>query len=332
MKYWMGIGGVLVALALCVGCSSSNNSSATSTPASSSASPSAGGGSSANSLDGASFKVGSKEFTEQLVLGQIAILALQNAGAKVEDKTGITGTSNVRTALTSGDIDMYWEYTGTGWSTHLGHEVSNAPTDPQELYKQVAQEDLQKNNIVWLDPAPMNDTYALVTAADRSQSMNVSTISDYANLANSNPSDATVCAATEFLTRDDGWPGVEKAYGFSLPQSNVSEIEFSLIPSEVKKGDPCNFGEAFATDGTIAANNLVVLQDDKSYFPIYNVAMTIRKDAYDKYSDQLDAIFNPITAKLTNETMQSLNAKVDVDGMDPKDVAEQFLKDNGFIN
>src|SRR5690606_40344709 len=97
------------------------------------------------SLEGASFSVGSKEFTEQLILGQIAILALENAGANVDDNTGIVGTDNVRAALTSGEIDMYWEYTGTGWSSHLGREISDAPPSPEELAQAVAEADAEEN-------------------------------------------------------------------------------------------------------------------------------------------------------------------------------------------
>lgn len=290
-----------------------------------------GGSGGSGPLAGASFTVGSKEFTEQLILGQIAIQALKHAGAKVNNKTGIQGTANTRRALTTGQIQMYWEYTGTGWNEHLGHEAADAPADTQELYKKVAAEDLQKNQIVWLSPAAANNTYAIATAQGRGQQLGVRTLSDYARLAARNPAQASMCAANEFLTRDDGLPGVEKKYGFTLPKSSISEVDLGIVYTRVPKGSPCNFGEVFATDGRIVANKLEIVQDDKQFFVKYNLAMTIRKDVYDKYRQQLTQIFDPITRKLTNETLQKLNAQVDVDGLPEEAVAEKFLKDNDLL-
>jgi osmoprotectant transport system substrate-binding protein len=290
-----------------------------------------GGGGEAGPLDGAEFTVGSKEFPEQLILGHIAIKALENAGATVTDQLGIEGTANVRTALTSNKIQMYWEYTGTGWSTLLKHEVTEAPKDTQQLYQKVAQEDLQKNKIVWLSPAPMNNTYAIATAPGKGTQLGVRTLTDYARLANSNPQQASLCAANEFLTRDDGLPGLEKTYGFKLPKTSVSEMDLAVIHTRIPKSQPCNFGEVFATDGEIVANRLEVVQDDKGAFVKYNLAMTVRQDAYDKHKQALNAVFDPITKLLTDDVMRQLNAKVSKQGLDEEEVAEQFLKDNKLI-
>jgi osmoprotectant transport system substrate-binding protein len=291
----------------------------------------AGGGSlSAVHLDGATFRVGSKEFTEQLILGQIAIQALEATGAKVEDKTGITGTTNVRKALTSNEIDMYWDYTGTGWTVLLGHTSAGAPKDPGQLYQAVAREDLQKNQVKWLDPAPLNNTYALATAQGRDQQLNVHTISDYARLANTNPAQASACLVQEFLTRDDGWPGLQKAYGFTLPQNQIKTVDLGVVYTQVPSGNQCNFGEVFTTDGRIAAQKLTVLTDDKHFFVPYNGALTIRNDVFTKYP-QLAQVFGPISQKLTTETVRAMNQQVDVDGALPEEVAKKFLQDNGFI-
>jgi osmoprotectant transport system substrate-binding protein len=287
---------------------------------------SAGGG----ELSGASFTVGSKEFTEQLIMGQITKLALENAGAEVTDQTGITGTVNVRKALESGEIDMYWEYTGTGYGEILGNEITDAPTDQQELFDEVAQQDA-KNDIVWTALAPVNNTYAIATSADAQDEFGVSTLSDYAGLVDSNAADASLCAASEFINRADGLPGVAKAYGFDPGQVPTTEVELGIIFTRVPSGDPCNFGEVFATDGRIPANDMVVLEDDKQFFPIYNLALTVRKDVYDKNAKELDSIFNPIAEKLDTETLQGLNAQVDVDGLLPDEVAQMWLEENGFI-
>ncbi len=291
-----------------------------------------GGGGSLGAVDlsGQTFTVGSKEFTEQLILGQIAIQALQATGATVNDKTGIQGTTNVRQALVSNQIDMYWEYTGTGWTVELGHTTADAPKDSKKLFQAVAAEDLAKNKIKWLDPAPMNNTYAIATAQGREQQLGVTDMSSYAALANRDPAKASLCGAAEFLTRDDGLPGLQKAYGFTLPQSSIAEVDLGVIYTRVPKGDPCNFGEVFATDGRISANKLEIVPDDKNFFVNYNVAMTMRQDVFDK-NPKLAEVFNPIAAKLTTETMRGLNERVDVNGELPADVAKDFLTQNGFI-
>src|ERR671916_405557 len=171
------------------------------------------------SLSGAEFTVGSKEFTEQKILGQIAIQALEARGATVKDETGLPNTGAARRALESGEIDMYWEYTGTGWITHLGH--TDPIPDAQEQYEAVAKEDLQKNDIKWLDPpAPANNTYAIAVRSEAYEDLGVEKLSDFKQLIEENPEEATICVGTEFSTRDDGLPGLEKAYGFQFPTEN----------------------------------------------------------------------------------------------------------------
>lgn len=339
-RYLVAFSGLILAMFLAVACGDDDDDGGDATGATGGGDTPAtgatgggatGGGGGDVSLDGASFTVGSKEFTEQLVLGQIAILALENAGASVEDSTGITGTENVRTALNSGEIDMYWEYTGTGWSTHLGREISEAPGESQAMYDAVAEADLE-NGVVWMEPAELNNTYALVTAAGRDEELGVTTISEFAELATNSVDDATLCAATEWLTRDDGYPGLEGAYEFTLPEGNINEFaETGPIAPLVAAGDECNFGELFATDGTIAANELVILEDDQNYFVAYNVALTVNQDIYNEHEEALTEIFNPITELLTDEIAQELNARVDADGEDPAAVAEDFLTENGLI-
>jgi osmoprotectant transport system substrate-binding protein len=277
-------------------------------------------------LAGSSFKVGSKEFTEQLILGQITIQVLKDAGAKVSDQTGLVGSNTVRAALISGDIDMYWEYTGTGWINHLGN---TAPVKGErEQYDAVAKADLEKNGVTWLEPAPFNNTYALATSKENASALAVTSLSDLAPLQQKNPDAFTLCAASEFLARDDGLPGLEKAYGFSFG-SKISELELGLVYASVDKGDPCKFGEVFATDGRIAALGLTVLKDDKQFFASYLPSLTVRKGT-DKIP-QLQQLFAPVAAALDTATMQELNSRVDVKGEQPEDVAHSFLTDKKLI-
>ena len=287
------------------------------------------GGASGDTLEGQSFTVGSKEFTEQKILGQIAILVLEDAGAEVQDETGITGTANVRTALESGEIDMYWEYTGTGWTDILGNETADAASDPEELFTAVAEQD-SANDIAWIAKSTANDTYAFATSQATSDETGVTTLSDYAELANSDPASATMCAAAEFLDRQDGWPGMERAYGFELPDEYIHEVDLGLVFEGVPDGDPCRFGEVFETDGRIPANDLVVLEDDQDYFVSYEVAMTVSQEVLDA-SPELEEVLTPVAEALTTEELTALNSQVDVEGLPIEGVAEQWLEDKDLI-
>ncbi len=280
------------------------------------------------SLKGATFVVGSKDFSEQIILAQITMQVLQQVGATVTDKSNIKGSVNTRTALTSGNIDMYWEYTGTAWITYL--KETKPIADPAAQYKAVADRDLKDNKIKWLDAAPFNNTYAMAILKTSADTLGIKSLSDVATLAAKSPEKVTFCIESEFSTRDDGMPGMLKAYGIKVPDDNIKMLDTGVIYSETAKGQTCAFGEVFATDGRIAALKLVVMADDKQFFPVYNPALTIRSETFDKYP-QLAALFAPVSKLLTNETMQKLNAQVDVDGKEPAEVAHDWLKSVGFI-
>ncbi|MGW2556449.1 glycine betaine ABC transporter substrate-binding protein [Streptomyces sp. NPDC001635] len=288
--------------------------------------PASGSG---TALKGASFTVGSKDFSEQIILGQMTIDLLRANGAHVTDKTNIKGSASTRKALQSGDISMYWEYTGTGWITYLHNTKPVADTRKQ--FEQVAFADLKKNSIAWIDPpAPLNNTYAIAVRKDKADQLGVKSLSDLAALSKSQPSEATFCIESEFSTRDDGFPGLLKAYGIKAPHDNVKMLDTGLIYTETAKGSTCNFGEVFATDGRIPANKLVVLNDDKHFFPVYQPALTLEQKTLSKYP-QLEDTFAPLAKKLTTSEMQKLNARADVQGDDPKDIAHDWLQDHGFI-
>lgn len=291
--------------------------------------PSAQGGSLAQgvSLQGQSYNVGGKQFTEQLILCEMTIAALQSVGATANNRCGIAGSVPTRAALTSGQIDMYWEYTGTAWITYL-QETKPIP-ESQQQYEAVKQRDA-RNNIVWLNPTPFENTYAIAVKNATADRLGVKTLSDLARLANSGSPEATLCVAQEFVGRSDGLPGLQQTYGFQLPAEKIKTLDEGPIYQAVANGDPCIFGEVFTTDGRIPTLGLTVLQDDKSFFPKYNAAVTIRKEAFDRNPD-IAKVFNPIAARLTNEVMQSLNRQKDQEGKMPRDVARQWLQQQGFI-
>jgi len=280
------------------------------------------------SLRGAEITVGSKEFTEQLVLGQIAVQALRAREATVKDQTGLSSTNAARGALESGKINMYWEYTGTGWITLLGHEKPIPGARKQ--YEAVAGEDLEKNGIEWLPPAPANNTFALAARSEAVGILGTKSLSSLAVLSEVRPEDVTLCAASEFLKREDGLPGLEKAYDFEVPDDNVVEMQEGRIYKAIDAGEKCNYGEVFATDGRIGALDLTLLKDDKDFFPPYNPSLTVSKEVMDQYPE-IAEVFAPISKKLNDETLRVLNAAVDVGGKSPKDVARGFLRENGFL-
>jgi osmoprotectant transport system substrate-binding protein len=280
-----------------------------------------------DALKGATVKVGSKDFDEQLFLGQVAMVALEAAGAKPVDKTNIQGSNNTRLALTGGAIDLYWEYTGTAWISYL--KQTKPIADSQKQYDAVVQADAAKG-VTWWDRAPANNTYARAQTQTTLAKYGVKTLSDYAALAKKDPAAASMCVESEFQSRDDGFPGVKKAYGFSLASGSEHLLDTAVVYTELGKGGTCNFGEVFTTDGRVASLKLNVVQDDKKFFPIYNPALSVRSDIAKRYPG-LEALFKPIADKLTTETLSALNKEVSVDGKKPRAVAEEWMRTEGFI-
>lgn len=278
-------------------------------------------------LKGADITVTSKEFTEQLVLGAIMGIAFQAAGASVLDRTGIQGSIGAREAVKSGDADAMYEYTGTSWITYLGN--STPIVDPYKQWVAVRDAD-KKNGITWLPPAELNNTYALSLSQANLKKYKVKTLSDVAALAKSDPSAVTLCVESEFASREDGLPGMQKKYGMNIPASNIQKMDGGVVYTQVSKGGSCTFGEVFTTDGRIKALNLAVLEDDKNFFPNYNVAPELNSKALKKYPAMAE-VLNPITKKLNNTMAQELNSKVAVEGQDPHQVALEWMVQEGFV-
>ncbi|KKD07151.1 glycine/betaine ABC transporter substrate-binding protein [Streptomyces sp. WM6386] len=277
-------------------------------------------------LKGADLTVTSKEFTEQLILGAIMGIAFQAAGADVLDRTGIQGSIGSREAVKSGDADGMYEYTGTAWITYQGN--SEPIADPREQWEAVRKADL-RNGLTWLAPASLNNTYALAMNQANFEKYGTKTLSDVAALSKSDPGAVTLCVESEFANRADGLPGMEKAYGMRVPAKNITQMDTGIIYTQVKKGS-CTYGEVFTTDGRIKSMNLVVMADDKKFFPNYNAAPAINSKALKKWP-AIAEVLDPVTKKLDNTVARELNAKVDVDGQDPHQVALDWMKKEGFV-
>jgi osmoprotectant transport system substrate-binding protein len=277
-------------------------------------------------LKGAHLTVTSKEFTEQLILGAMMGIAFEAAGADVLDRTGIQGSIGAREAVKSGDADGMYEYTGTAWITYLGN--SEPIADPMKQWEAVRDADL-KNGITWLPPSTLNNTYALAMNQANFKKYGTKTLSEVAALAKKDPGAVTVCVESEFANRADGLPGMQKAYGMSLPAKNITQMDTGIIYTQVKKGS-CTYGEVFTTDGRIKSMNLAVMADDKKFFPNYNAAPEINTKALKKWP-AIAKVLDPVTEKLNNTVARTLNAKVDVDGEDPHQVALDWMKAQGLV-
>ena len=294
----------------------------------SSSGPSAKAGSLAQqvNLEGKSYTVGGKNFDEQLVLCQIAVAALESVNAKVTDRCNVGGTDATRKALLGGDIDLYWEYTGTAWVSFL-HE--KPIQDSKAQYEAVKQRDLAQNNIVWLQPTPFNNTYAFAVKSERAQQLGLRTLSDMAAYVRSGQP-GNVCIETEYQNRDDGFVGLQRTYGFQVPPDRVRVLQTGDIYQATADQKECLFGEVFTTDGRIPQLGLTVLQDDKLYHPLYNAAPTMRKEVYDR-DPNIAKAFAPISAALTNEVMAELNRQKSAQGKPQRQVARDWLAQQGFI-
>lgn len=276
-------------------------------------------------LEGVTVVVGSKDFTEQILVGYMSELALAAAGATPVDLTNIQGSSNSRLALRTGDIDLTWEYSGTGWINYLGH--TDPIPDEKAQYEAVRDEDAAQNGITWLPYSELNNTYAFGVTEAYAQQHNLVTTSDMTAFLQQNPAEGVFCVETEFASRQDGLPGVQAAYGFR--PAEVKTFGTGAIYAGIANGT-CNFGEIFTTDGRIAGLNLRVLEDDKKFFPQYNISPVLRTEFLQQHP-QIADVMAPIAQALTNDEMIELGKKVDVDGEDTATVARDWMIEKGFI-
>jgi osmoprotectant transport system substrate-binding protein len=296
--------------------------------------PAAQGGSLAASginLAGQNYVVGGQEFDEALLLCKMSVVSLQSVGATVTDRCNITGSAAARQALLSGEIDMGWSYTGTGWIANLGN--TTPIPDSQQQYIATRDQDLERNQIVWTDPTPFNNTYAIATTRAFADQNNLRTTTDWANFINSGNPQATTCVEAEFASRNDGLPNLLKAYGVTVPYDSppaLTVLDTGAIYQATANGNPCRFGEVFTTDGRIPALNLVSLADDRNFFPKYNASNTIRKQVVDRNPRVVD-VFNQIAPRLTDDVMLNLNGQISSQGRDAQQVATEFLQQQGLI-
>jgi osmoprotectant transport system substrate-binding protein len=315
MKHWKKVISLMSASALIflAGCTSNSNETASDVEA--------------GSLSGISISVGSKDFDEQLILGEMMVQAFAAAGATVDNKVNLGGTSVARAALESGDISVYMEYNGTGWSVHLGLEDPSFDSD--ELTQGVRERDLERNSIVWIGQSPFSNTYGFTSGPDLTAANGGAfTLQSMMEYVRDNP-DTVVCMESEYPVRPDGLILTENATGITLPQSQQRILDTGIIYTETAAGN-CDFGEVFTTDGRIPALDLTLV-DDPGVNILYNVSATMRADIYDQAPEAFDSIIAQILNPLSNEKMAELNAQVSAEGNEPAVVARDYLTEIGLL-
>ncbi|MFF7532138.1 glycine betaine ABC transporter substrate-binding protein [Streptomyces bobili] len=277
-------------------------------------------------LKGADLTVTSKSFTESLILGAMMGIAFEAAGAEVLDRTGIQGSIGGREAIRKGDADAMYEYTGTAWITYQGN--SEPITDPLKQWQAVRDADV-RNGVTWLPQSRLNNTYALAMNQANFKKYGTRTLSEVAELSRSDPKAVSLCVESEFANRADGLPGMQKAYGMKVPADRITQMDTGIIYTQTAKGS-CTYGEVFTTDGRIKSMRLAVMADNRKFFPNYNAAPVINSKTFEKWP-AIAEVIDPVTAKLDNAVAQELNAKVDVGGEDPHQVALDWMKAEGFV-
>jgi osmoprotectant transport system substrate-binding protein len=271
--------------------------------------------------DAQTVRVGSKNFTEQFILGEMYAAALEANGFKVERKINLGGTLIAHKALTSNEVDLYPEYTGTALNAVLKAPVIS---DPDAVYKQVKAFYEKEFEVTWLKPSGINNGYAILVRPETAQQYNLKTMSDLAKVAKQ----LKIGAGPEFADRQDGLPGMKAKYGMEFgefKQFGALALRYDALTS--KQVDVVN---GFATDWQIAAGKFVAVDDDKHLFPPYYLAPAVRMAAL-KANPKIEQVANQVSALLTNDVMRNLNQQVEVKKDEPRDVAKAFLKSKGVI-
>ncbi len=271
--------------------------------------------------------VGSKEFTEQRVLGEIMVALFEKNGFETVNKIGLGGTLVCHTALLNKQIDVYMEYTGTGLMNQLKHK--EAINDPEECYNVVKKEYLEKFGLVWLPRMALNDTYCIMMRTEDAEKLGVKTLSQLADYVNANADKVRFGLNAEFYARPDGYKAMQESYGFKFPKKQIVKMNMGLLYKALRD-DEINVAMGISTEGQIKALNLTVLEDDKKFFPVYNAAPVMWKETVDAHPEIID-IFTELGPKLDNATITNLNYQVAVENKDAKTVAREWLKSVGMI-
>ena len=285
--------------------------------------------------------VGSKQFTEQIVLGKVIVQLLEDADYEVTDRTNLGGTAVARDALEAGEIDVYPNYNGTAisnwyrdipWAQEaIGEDTSG---DAYASFATVASYDAAIYDLIWLRPAPANNTYALAVTRQWSEENGITTLPEFADYVNGG-GEVVLSTGDEFAQRPDGLPSFYATYGFELTEDQLIIIA-GATPAQTEQAlasgqNNVNVAMAYGTDGALLAYDFVVLEDPLGAQPVFQPTPVFRGETIRAYPE-IAGILNPVFALFDNPTLQGLNASVEVDGLSADEAARTFLVDNGFID
>ncbi len=280
----------------------------------------------------AAVRVGSKIDTEGKLLGNMMVLALEAGGVKTENKTALGNTKVLRGAITAGEIDLYPEYTGNG-AFIFADESNPVWRNAKAGFERVKALDMEKNRIVWLQPSPANNTWAIDFRKDVAVANMLKTLDDMGKCINAG-GQFKLAASAEFVERSDAMPAFQTAYGFKLKPEQILTLAGGdtavTIRAAAEKTSGVNAAMAYGTDGPVAALGLVIMDDPKGVQPIYAPAPTVRADVLAK-NPKIQTILEPVFKALDGVTLQALNAKIQIEGQDAKKVAGDFLKSKGLL-
>lgn len=275
-------------------------------------------------------KVSSMRFTEDVVLGYMALESLRaNTDLTVLDETGLGGSAMNFRAVDNGEVDLFWFYSGGAWAT-IPPKKERVISDAEKLYEAVREKFRKHYGISYLNRAPYNNTYAIIANPEWVERTGVETLSGFAKYVDGADADLTGVMGPEFQQRADGWPGLARAYGFEDVRSelNIRNVGPSLTYQIVGTGE-AHFGMGFSTNPKIAKYDLVTLEDDEGFFPIYNPAPTV-SDAIEDHPSMRGPL-NAIGPTLDTQKILRLNHRVSLQGEDARDVAREHLRSEGLI-
>lgn len=277
-------------------------------------------------------RVASKIDTEGLLLGELIIRTLQAHGIKTENRLQLGSTQIVRAALVAGEIDLYPEYTGNG-AFFFADEKNPAWKNHAAGHARAKALDLERNKLVWLQPAPANNTWAIAVRQDLARSQKLSTLADLGRYV-AGGGKLKLAASAEFVERPDALPAFQAAYGFKLRLDQLLMLAGGdtavTVRAAAEQTSGVNAAMAYGTDGPVATLGLVILEDPKGVQPVYAPAPVIRADVLAR-QPRIATLLAPLFASLDGPTLQRLNAQIALEGQDARKVAEAHLKAKGLI-
>lgn len=281
----------------------------------------------------ADITVGAKNFTEQYVGGNLIAILLEENGYDVELREGMA-TTVMREAMVSGEVDVAFSYTGNGWLLFPEGGNAYAGETQQEMYEKARTHDMG-NGLVWLEPIWCNNTYAFAVTSEFADANNIYTVSAFGDYVDENGGEVPFCTTFEFYARPDGLLGVQLHYDFAFKPSVVKTVLAGLTFEPLINGEVVGT-IVFGTDPIVAKENWVALQDDKNFWAPYDLSPVVRQDTLDEYPE-VEGLLNSLVAAFPSDPaearaeMTALNARVDVDLLEPEEAAREWLIEKGLI-